>query len=96
MGLFFKKMRVGLIDVDGRNFPNIALMKISSHCKQQGDTVEWYTPFSERYNVVFMSKVSSFTPDYDLVINADRVVKGGTGYCISLINGLGKNKITHF
>lgn len=80
-------MRVGLIDVDGKNFPNIALMKISAHCKQQGDTVEWYTPFSERYNVVFMSKVFSFTPDYDLVINADRVVRGGTGYCISLING---------
>lgn len=80
-------MRIGLIDVDGKNFPNIALMKISAHCKQQGDTVEWYTPFSERYDVVFMSKVFSFTPDYDLVINADRVVKGGTGYCISLING---------
>lgn len=80
-------MRVGLIDVDGKNFPNIALMKISAHCKQQGDTVEWYTPFTERYNVVFMSKVFSFTPDYDLVINANRVVRGGTGYCISLING---------
>lgn len=80
-------MRVGLIDVDGRNFPNIALMKLSAHCKREGDTVEWYTPFGERYNVVFMSKVFSFTPDYDLVINADRVVKGGTGYCISLING---------
>lgn len=80
-------MRVGLIDVDGKNFPNIVLMKISAHCKQQGDTVEWYTPFSERYNVVFMSKVFSFTPDYDLVINANRVVRGGTGYCISLING---------
>lgn len=80
-------MRVGFIDVDGKNFPNIALMKISAHCKQQGDTVEWYIPFSERYDVVFMSKVFSFTPDYDLVINANRVIKGGTGYCISLING---------
>lgn len=80
-------MRVGLIDVDGKNFPNIALMKLSAHCKREGDTVEWYTPFSERYDVVFMSKVFSFTPDYDLVINANRVVRGGTGYCISLING---------
>lgn len=80
-------MRVGLIDVDGKNFPNIALMKISAHCKQQGDTVEWYTPFSERYNVVFMSKVFSFTPDYNLVINANRVVRGGTGYCINLRDG---------
>lgn len=80
-------MRVGLIDVDGKNFPNIALMKLSAHCKREGDTVEWYTPFSERYDVVFMSKVFSFTPDYDLVINANRVVRGGTGYCINLRDG---------
>lgn len=80
-------MRVGLIDVDSHKFPNLALMKISAHCKQEGDTVEWYTPFGERYDVVFMSKVFSFTPDYDLCINANRVVRGGTGYCIRLENG---------
>lgn len=80
-------MKVGLIDIDGKNFPNIALMKISAHCKKEGDTVEWYQPFGERYDVVFMSKVFSFTPDYDLCINADRVVRGGTGYCINLKNG---------
>jgi hypothetical protein len=80
-------MRVGLIDVDGKNFPNIALMKISAHCKKEGDTVEWYHPFGERYDVVFMSKVFSFTPDYNLCVNADRVVRGGTGYCINLENG---------
>ena len=80
-------MRVGLIDVDSKNFPNLALMKISAHCKQEGDTVEWYTPFGERYDVVYMSKVFSFTPDYDLCINANTVIRGGTGYCISLENG---------
>lgn len=80
-------MRVGLIDVDGKNFPNIALMKISAACKKEGDMVEWYQPFGERYDVVFMSKVFSFTPDYDLCINADLVVRGGTGYCINLENG---------
>lgn len=80
-------MRIGLIDVDGRNFPNIALMKLSAYHKQQGDTIEWYTPFSERYDVVFMSKVFSFTPDYDIVINADTVIRGGTGYCINLRDG---------
>ena len=77
-------MRVGLIDVDSRNFPNIALMKISAHCKSLGDTVEWYNPFGERYDVVYVSKVFSFTPDYDLCINANRVVRGGTGYCVRL------------
>lgn len=34
-------MRIGLIDVDGHNFPNVALMKLSSWHKQQGDIVEW-------------------------------------------------------
>ena len=80
-------MRIGLIDVDGHNFPNLALMKLSSYHKNQGDYVEWYQPFSDRYDRVYMSKVFSFTPDYDLVVNADEVIKGGTGYAISLING---------
>lgn len=44
-------MRVGLIDVDGHNFPNIPLMKLSAWHKQQGDTVEWYEPlFSGHMN----------------------------------------------
>jgi hypothetical protein len=81
---FDNMKRIGLIDVDGRNFPNIALMKISAYYKAQGHQVEWYMPFDDRYDVVFMSKVFSFTPDYDYHINADKVFKGGTGYAISL------------
>lgn len=80
-------MRIGLIDVDGTNFPNIALMKLSAYHRLKGDSVEWYYPFGERYDMVYMSKVFSFTPDYEYCINADVVVKGGTGYCISLENG---------
>lgn len=79
--------RIGLIDVDHHNFPNLALMKISAYHKAQGDEVEWYMPFSERYDKVYVSKVFSFTPDYDLVINADEVQRGGTGYAIKLENG---------
>lgn len=80
-------MRIGLIDVDGHNFPNLALMKLSAYHKSKGDDVEWYMPFSDRYNRVYVSKVFSFTPDYDLCINADEVIRGGTGYAISLVNG---------
>lgn len=80
-------MRIGLIDVDGRNFPNIPLMKLSAWHKQQGDLVEWYMPFSERYDLVYKSKGFSFSPDFDDCINADRVVRGGTGYCIDLVGG---------
>lgn len=80
-------MRVGLIDVDGRNFPNLALMKLSAYHKANSDEVEWYMPFSDRYDIVYKSKVFSFTPDYLDHINADIVKDGGTGYQIKLING---------
>jgi len=55
-------MKIGLVDVDGHNFPNIALMKIASWHRQQGDTVEWAFAFSE-YDRIYKSKVFTFTPD---------------------------------
>lgn len=74
-------MRVGLIDVDGHNFPNLPLMKISAYHKSKGDSVEWYEPlFSGHMDKVYMSKVFTFTPDYPYCINADEIIKGGTGY----------------
>ncbi len=74
-------MRVGLIDVDGHNFPNLPLMKISAYHKSRGDSVEWYEPlFSGHMDKVYMSKVFTFTPDYSYCINADEIIKGGTGY----------------
>lgn len=72
-------MKIGLIDVDGHNFPNLALMKISAWHKAQGDSVNWWLGF-EQYDRVYMSKVFTFTPDIDTCIMADEVVKGGTGY----------------
>lgn len=81
-------MKVGLIDIDGHNFPNLPLMKLSAWHKQQGDSVEWYQPmFSGHMDMVYMSKVFSFTPDYEYYIDADEVIKGGSGYCIELVNG---------
>lgn len=77
--------RIGLIDVDGHNFPNLPLMKISAWHKQQGDHVEWYQPlFSGHMDKVYMSKVFSFTPDYEYFVDADEISRGGSGYCISL------------
>lgn len=34
-------MKIGVIDVDGHNFPNIPLMKLSAWHKKNGDSVEW-------------------------------------------------------
>jgi hypothetical protein len=83
-------MKIGLIDVDGHNYPNLPLMKLSAWHKAQGNTVRWYDPFDgliEEYDKVYMSKVFSFTPDYEHPIYAKEVDKGGSGYCIELENG---------
>lgn len=82
-------MKVGLIDVDGHNYPNLPLMKLSAYHKKQGDSVEWYEPlFSGHMDIVYLSKVFSFTPDYSYYVNADRVIKGGSGYAISMKDGV--------
>lgn len=76
-------MKVGLIDVDGHNFPNLPLMKISAWHKKQGDQVEWYDPLTAWINPldkVYMSKVFTFTQDYQHPVCANEVIKGGTGY----------------
>lgn len=72
-------MKIGLIDVDGHNFPNLALMKISAYHKQQGDKVE-FVNFFEKYDKVYKTKVFTFSDDDYTVINAKEVIKGGTGY----------------
>lgn len=95
-------MNVGLIDADlmwqkhanGRRygkqkadlFPNLALMKLSAWHKQQGDEVEWYYGL-RHYDRVYISKVFSTTPESGMVINADEVRCGGSGYNIKLIDG---------
>ena len=74
-------MKIGLIDVDGHNFPNLPLMKLSAWHKSRGDHVEWYDPmFSGHMDRVYMSKVFTFSEDYLWCIDADEIVKGGTGY----------------
>lgn len=82
-------MKVGLIDVDGHRFPNLALMHISAYHKAQGDDVEWWWSDLVHYDVVYMSKIFSdaYSPDIPPPLNADRVIKGGTGYAIHTTNG---------
>lgn len=81
-------MKIGLIDVDGHNFPNLALMRISAYHKAQGDQVEWWWSDFIHYDIVYMSKIFSnaYTKDMPEPLNADKVIKGGTGYCISLVD----------
>lgn len=72
-------MRIGLVDVDGHNFPNLALMKLATYHKQRGDEVEWAFPLLP-YDRVYMAKVFTFTQDDITAYQTDDIVRGGTGY----------------
>jgi hypothetical protein len=76
-------MKVGLIDVDSHNFPNLALMKISAYHKAQGDDVEWWWGWGQ-YDRVYKSKVfdETYSPDLPDPVNTELIIKGGTGYCL--------------
>lgn len=78
-------MRIGLIDVDSHNFPNLALMKLSAWHRAQGDTVEWWWGFG-RYDRVYMSKVfdKTYSPDIPEPLNAKEIIQGGTGYGLDI------------
>ena len=76
-------MKIGLIDVDGHHYPNLALMKLSAWHKARGDTVEWWWGWGwGQYDRVYMSKVfdETYTPDIQEPLNAKEIIKGGTGY----------------
>lgn len=74
-------MNVALVDVDGHNFPNLALMKLSAWHKAQGDSVEWYSPLFSRPDKIYASKVFTFTPDYTgYASHHPEPIRGGTGY----------------
>lgn len=74
-------MKIGLIDVDSHNYPNLALMKISAYHKAHGDEVEWWWGWGQ-YDRVYMSKVfdETYSPDIPEPLNAKEIIKGGTGY----------------
>ena len=74
-------MNVALVDVDGHNFPNLALMKLSTWHKAQGDSVEWYSLLFSRPDKIYASKVFTFTTDYtDYAPGHPEPIRGGTGY----------------
>ena len=74
-------MNISLVDVDGHNFPNLALMKLSAWHKAQGDSVEWYSPLFSRPDKIYASKIFTFTPDYTgYAPHHPEPIRGGTGY----------------
>lgn len=71
--------KIGLVAVDEHNFPNLALMKLSSWHKAHGDNAEWVFPFA-KYDRIYKSKIFTFTKDDEVIYNAAEVIRGGTGY----------------
>lgn len=74
-------MNIGLVDCDKTNYPNLALMKLSSYHKAKGDNVEWVTGFNY-YNKIYISKVfdETYSQYSDGFMFADEIIRGGTGY----------------
>jgi len=74
---------------DGRNdkkssFPSLPLMKLSAYHKKRGDNVSMYSEDIEDCDILYKSKVFSFTKDLDWKPKAGKVVSGGSGYAISV------------
>ena len=76
-----RHIRIGLIDVDSHNFPNLCLMKLSAYHKAQGHQVCFWNPLFY-FDVVYKSRVftDTYSKDNITVRNAGQVIKGGTGY----------------
>ena len=81
-------MEIGLYDVDGHNFPNLPLMKVSAYHKSKGDNVEFLNRL-KHYDKVYVSKVfgDEYTQIDNTVIDADEIIYGGTGFAITIEDG---------
>ena len=79
-------MNVGVIDADlidgGTRHPNLALMKISAHQKNQGNNVKLLTDYNglHEYDHVYVSKVFTYTDFPDKIKTMKNITIGGTGF----------------
>lgn len=74
-------MKIRLLAPDSK-IPNLAIMKISTYHKNLGDDVDWYNHQLDREDtdILYISKVFTFSKDVvELPVNA-KIIKGGTGY----------------
>ncbi len=94
-------MKIGLIDNDlctrkNHSFPNLAIMKLSSWHKKQGDDVKLisfdeinpYSLFQSKFDIVFVSKVFSDTQTPNFINSLPFVKKGGSGFYYDLAEPL--------
>jgi len=72
-------MKIGLIDVDSHNFPNLPIMKLSTYHKNIGDQIEFVDP-SIAYDKVYISKVFTESKEPEYIIKSKEIIRGGSGY----------------
>lgn len=71
-------MRIGLIDCDSHNFPNLPLMKLSAYYKSLGHEVS-FAEMDQYYEHLYISKI--FTESQEPILPAHGIVyRGGSGY----------------
>ena len=73
-------MKIGLLALDSK-IKNIAIEKIRLYYQSKNIIAEDYNSF-EKYDIVYISKIFNFTPEYPIYINSDKIIKGGSGYNI--------------
>lgn len=75
-------MRIGLHDVDSKELPNLALLKLAAWHRGRGDEVEVYAPLlRDRYDKVYASKMFDFSPAP--YVDPERMEVGGTGWDVA-------------
>jgi len=100
-------MNIGIIDNEfvtrsRHNFPNLALMKLSSHHKLKGDEVmltnfdliSSNNLFKEEYDTIYVSRVFSDTYTPDFIFKMSNVITGGSGFKYDKAESL-NNDIEH-
>lgn len=60
-------MKIGLVDVDSHNFPNLCLVKLSAWHKERGDDVEFSIPLLP-YDRIYRLRELDYTP-YLMIYN---------------------------
>jgi len=72
-------MKIGLFDIDSK-YHNLALMKLSTYHKNQGDDVEFYNPlWGNIYDLVYASKIFRKPHKNDMYIPINCIC-GGSGF----------------
>ncbi|PLT67778.1 hypothetical protein CDL26_16595 [Mediterraneibacter gnavus] len=69
------KVKIGLVDCDSHNFPNLPLMKLSAYHKKAGDCVS-FARMEESYDRLYVSKIFTESPEPVLPV-CGQVIRGG-------------------